>query len=256
MNTPSYGANPGRARARISAPHVSKPVSDGTNETFDRSKEEGADAHALVRNPVVDRVRLDTRGIVTGEESEFLAEGLGVYLRITRRDAGLSQDRLSGLCGLSVSRISKLERGLRRPSVPALKALARILAVPGEVEAMEQHLAGLAGESLRDGAERKKLLAENKNRRKALANLQRSTAAMRGSIRRQEAAGMVVSGTARRFAEQGEEMVRKLKDETSSAPKPASIPGFTPNRGRRRPEGLSSRATLKQLEEYLRGEGG
>ncbi|WP_459343327.1 helix-turn-helix domain-containing protein [Arthrobacter sp. MDT3-44] len=198
-----------------------------------------------------DRSEPDTRGIVAEDEALFLAEGFGAYLRALRKQNGLSQERASKLSGLSVSHISKLERGLRRPGVPAVKALARVLAPAGDGEGMEQRLAGLAGDSLRDGADRKKLQAENRNRREALADMEKHTAKIRRLIRQQEARGQVVSGTLRRMLEHGERMTAKLK--ATPEHKPETIPGFEPTRApvRRPARKFSGRPTLTNLAAFL-----
>lgn len=123
-----------------------------------------------------------------------------------------------------MSHISKLERGVRRPSVPAVKALARILAPDGDTGALEQRLAGLAGESLRHGADRKKLQAVNRSRREALRDMKANTAKMRRLIRGREASGQVISGTQRRILELGESLVEKLEAEPIR--RHATIKGF------------------------------
>lgn len=254
MTTHSHGTNGKRVRARVGAasdPNRSDRPDGTTTPAFDRSNGKRAGAHALVREPEVDRLRLDTRGIVPEGEARFLSEGFGGYVRTLRKEAGLSQDRASSLCGLSVSHISKLERGLRRPSVPAVKALARVLAPSGEVEALEQRLAGLAGGSLREGAERKKLQAENRSRRLALVDMEKHIPKIQGLIHRQEHAGIVVSGTLRNVGDLGQKMLDKLRADIANTKEPEGIKGFTPKILKPSLQPLPRGATQAQLRAWL-----
>jgi transcriptional regulator with XRE-family HTH domain len=59
------------------------------------------------------------------EETKF-----GANLRSARREAGLSQQRLSSACGLHRTEISLLERGAREPRLGTVVRLARALGVP------------------------------------------------------------------------------------------------------------------------------
>jgi transcriptional regulator with XRE-family HTH domain len=251
--THAYGTNPNRMRVRVGATthpngsdkpaanlrpvegenrgpaHVGAPSElNATDEAgiaqFDRSKGKPR-TRALVP---LDHPQPDTRGMVPEDEALFLAEGFGAYLKAMRKEVGLTQAQASKLCGLTVSTISKLERGNRRPGVPAVKALSRVLAPAGEVEAMEQRLAGLAGDSLREGADRKKLQTENRRRRQALADMEKNVAKARSLIRRQEANGQAVNATLRRFLEHGERLAEKLR--ATPEQKPETIPGFQPER--------------------------
>ncbi|HET9675684.1 MAG TPA: helix-turn-helix transcriptional regulator, partial [Gaiellaceae bacterium] len=61
-------------------------------------------------------------------ESEPLREPIGVRLRRLRLERGLSQRELASQ-GVSYAYISRIEAGTRRPSVKALRMLARKLGV-------------------------------------------------------------------------------------------------------------------------------
>src|SRR5438132_11688623 len=66
-----------------------------------------------------------------GVSSEDLTEPIGRRLRRLRLERGLSQRGLSGP-GVSYAYISRIEAGARRPSVKALRTLARKLGVTAE----------------------------------------------------------------------------------------------------------------------------
>src|SRR3954462_7387017 len=63
--------------------------------------------------------------------SQFEAETIGARLRRLRRERGLSQRDLSAP-GVSYAYISRIEAGARRPSVKAIRMLARKLQVSPE----------------------------------------------------------------------------------------------------------------------------
>lgn len=140
-----------------------------------------ADAHAHGANPSRAHTRVgprldgntDTRGLVDGAERERL-QPFGNEVRAMRKSAGLTQEQLGKLAGIGVTHISRLEHGRRRPSVDAIKALSRVLAPEGTTDAAEQHLARLAGDSLRTGAARRKRQRDNKHRRAALKEIERA----------------------------------------------------------------------------------
>lgn len=54
-------------------------------------------------------------------------------LRALRLAAGLTQRQLGQAVGRSGAEISEWERGRRRPRIPQIRALARVLGVPFEV---------------------------------------------------------------------------------------------------------------------------
>lgn len=153
---------------------------------------------AGTRRPVLNG-NTDTRGQVSPVEREHL-QAFGADLRATRKAAGLSQERLGKLAGIGTTHISRLEQGRRRPSVDAIKALARILAPAGTADAVEQRWGSLAGESLREGAARQKRRADNKNRKEAVADLTKSAAKIRRLIADKERSGQPVSDVLRRLA--------------------------------------------------------
>lgn len=55
---------------------------------------------------------------------------IGQILRNYREKQGLTQDVLSGLAGLDRTHYSKLERGLRSPTIDTLFKIAHALGVP------------------------------------------------------------------------------------------------------------------------------
>ena len=59
-------------------------------------------------------------------ESDIVARTLVSY----REKKGLTQDELSGLAGLDRTHYSKLERGLRSPTLDTLFKIAQALGVP------------------------------------------------------------------------------------------------------------------------------
>ncbi|MET1152810.1 helix-turn-helix domain-containing protein [Arthrobacter sp.] len=142
----------------------------------------------------------DTRGEVSPVEREHL-QAFGTDLRAMRKAAGLSQERLGKLAGIGTTHISRLEQGRRRPSVDAIKALARILAPVGTADAVEQRWGTLAGDSLREGAARKKRRVDNKHRKEAAAELTKAKAKMGRLIADKERRGRPVPDVLRRLAD-------------------------------------------------------
>lgn len=68
----------------------------------------------------------------------------GATLRELRQAAGLTQERLAGVAGLTTSFVNNLERGVKVPSLTSIVKLARALEVdPGAL------LVGFAGKSRR-----------------------------------------------------------------------------------------------------------
>lgn len=159
----------------------------------------GSPASAPVR-PRLDG-NTDTRGLVDDAEREHLAAGYGAVVRGLRKRAGLTQVQLGELAGIGVTHISRLEHGRRRPSVDATKALARVLSPEPDPTRLEQRLAELAGESLREGAARRKRRQENKHRREAVALMTKTTRKMRNHVADLERRGLPVSDSLRRFTE-------------------------------------------------------
>ena len=58
-----------------------------------------------------------------------LLDGIGPRVRSVRQDRGLTLDQIAGRTGLSVSTLSRLESGKRRPSLELLIPVARVLRV-------------------------------------------------------------------------------------------------------------------------------
>ena len=73
-------------------------------------------------------------------------EAFGDYLRTQRRLAKLTLRELSDLTNVSNPYLSQVERGLHRPSVQVLTAIARALDVSAET--LFSHAAGLSGEDV------------------------------------------------------------------------------------------------------------
>jgi transcriptional regulator with XRE-family HTH domain len=185
------GSDGGRARAHVGPtvdPNRSETVSHGVN---------GAPVSAPVR-PRLDG-NTDTRGLVSEEEREHL-QPFGAELRTMRKAAGLTQAQLGKLAGIGTTHISRLEHGRRRPSVDAIKALARILAPAGATDAAEQRLASLAGDSLREGTARRKRRIDNKHRREAAAEFTKAQTKMRRLIAQKERRGEPVPDILRSLA--------------------------------------------------------
>lgn len=187
-------------------------------------------------------------GSVPEEERERLAAGFGAELYRLREATGFSQARTGDLAGLRGDHVGRLERGQRRPSVAAILALCRVLVPREDREAAQERLAALAGESLREGAARKKQAKDNKHRRKALAIAQRTAAKMRQNIREKEARGEIVAGDYRSLVEKLEAEVKRLK--ADQRPEPATIKGHAPYMSR--PAGRSKAAILAWAESRMR----
>lgn len=58
------------------------------------------------------------------------AEQIGAVITRLRREKGLSQEVLSGLAGLDRTHYSKIERGLRSPTIDSLFKIAHALDIP------------------------------------------------------------------------------------------------------------------------------
>lgn len=71
------------------------------------------------------------------------AETVGKVIRRFRKAKGLSQEVLSGLAGLDRTHYSKIERGLRSPTIDTLFRIAQALDVPPYklVQALEDEIA-------------------------------------------------------------------------------------------------------------------
>ena len=72
------------------------------------------------------------------------AELVGNVITGMRKSKGMSQEVLSGLAGLDRTHYSKIERGLRSPTIDTLFKIAHALDMPPHevVEAIERALAG------------------------------------------------------------------------------------------------------------------
>lgn len=213
------GSDGGRARAHV-GPSPDSNGSETVSHGLTGHVGNPAGAHV---GPVLDG-NTDTRGLVDDVEREHLAAGYGAVVRGLRKGAGLSQVQLGQLAGIGVTHISRLEQGRRRPSVDATKAIARILSPVPDPTRLEQRLAELAGESLREGAARRKRRQENKHRREAVAVIAKSTRRMRNHMADLERRGLPVPDSVRRMAEAN--TVERLKGR-GLGDEPG-IEGFTP----------------------------
>jgi transcriptional regulator with XRE-family HTH domain len=192
-------------------------------------------------------------GSVPDDERDFLMAGFGAELIRLRKAAALSQARLGDLAGLRGDHVGRLERGRRRPTVAAIRALCRILAPGTEREATESRLAVLAGDSLREGAERRKQARDNRHRRAALSAALKAQRTMTSVIRAQESRGEIVAGNLRKMAESLGETLARLRAE--SVPE-TGIKGVEGRDARpRRPDRPRSRS-MKDLEAWLDSHGG
>lgn len=68
---------------------------------------------------------------------------IGAVLQEFRTAKGMSQELLSGLAGLDRTHYSKIERGLRSPTIDTLFKIAHALDVPPHemIAALERHIA-------------------------------------------------------------------------------------------------------------------
>lgn len=188
-------------------------------------------------------------GSVPDSERERLATGFGAELYRLRQVTGFSQAVVGDLAGLRGDHVGRLERGQRRPSVAAILALCRVLVPKEEREAARERLAALAGESLREGAARKKQANDNKHRRKSVAIAQRTAGKMRKTIREKEARGELVAGDFRRLVEKLEAEVARLR--ADQRPDGATITGRAPSVGRSRRQDRPRSRSMKDIEAWL-----
>lgn len=149
--------------------------------------------------PILDG-RTDTRGLVKGDERERLAAGFGMELQRTREASGLTIPRTADLAGVGDRHLRYLEAGERRPSVDAIKALARVLAPASRRDWLEKRLAAAAGDSIREGNQRKKRREENSQRREAVQDLSKHHRKVTRMIAEAERAGRPVPEALRRLA--------------------------------------------------------
>ncbi len=75
------------------------------------------------RKTAADKCRV-RRGEIT------LKQQVGLRIRNLRKTAGLTQDQLAGLIGMSVQMIQQVERGVTAPSFYTLEALSDALKAP------------------------------------------------------------------------------------------------------------------------------
>lgn len=69
-------------------------------------------------------------------------KAVGALLRELRRKKGMSQELLSGLAGLDRTHYSKIERGLRSPTIGTLFKIAAALEIPPHqiIFQLEEHI--------------------------------------------------------------------------------------------------------------------
>jgi len=58
-------------------------------------------------------------------------EAVGLSIRTTRKVRGVSMPELAGALGVTVSALSRIERGVTRTTIVHLRRVARKLSVPG-----------------------------------------------------------------------------------------------------------------------------
>jgi transcriptional regulator with XRE-family HTH domain len=191
---------------------------------------------------------LEHRGSVPAAERERLAGSFGAELIRLRKESAVSQVRLGELAGRRGDHIGRLERGQRRPTVAAILAVSRILVATGEREVVQQRLAALAGESIREGTAPKKQAREHRDRPKSLAAAGNTARNMRSIIRAKEMRGELVAGNLRSMAEKSERMVTRLREETRTAPE--QIEDHRPHTAR--PASRRKEDILAWAESYVR----
>lgn len=203
--------------------------------------------------PVILTGSTDTRGHVTGAEHEHLAKGFGYALRFMREESGMTLQQVGELAGVGCPHLSRLERGERRPSVDLIKAVARVFAPEGPLrDALESRLAGLAGDSLREGAQRKKRRENAKARRQGRALFLQQVRKTRKHIAQLEAAGRPVPEVLRKLAD-SEVVDRIAGPEPKPEPGIPNAPGFKTPQERLADAKQMQRKSLTELAKLLRG---
>ena len=83
--------------------------------------------------------------MITGKEDEVMVSAalVGQVIQSYRLRKGMSQEVLSGLAGLDRTHYSKIERGLRSPTLDTLFKIAQALDIPPSdiVRQIEQQIA-------------------------------------------------------------------------------------------------------------------
>lgn len=76
-------------------------------------------------------------------KSNLVAKAFGEVLRRSRREKGLSQEKLAEICGLDRSYVSLLERGVYQPTLTVFIKIAHALSVSAAdmLEAVEKKCA-------------------------------------------------------------------------------------------------------------------
>ncbi|MCA4132945.1 helix-turn-helix transcriptional regulator [Arthrobacter sp. M4] len=257
----SYGTNPPHVYAHV-GPDVHSNRSDAGNG-FDAARVPAHVGPSPDRNEVTGQKpksahthvgpelngNTDTRGLVPAEERERLRP-FGDEVRAMRKALSLSQEQLGKLAGIGTTHISRLEQARRRPSVDAIKALARILSPASETDAVERRLAALAGDSLRTGAARRKRQTDNKHRVAALREIERTNRKLK-TLRASRSGGRDLSG----LVQAEEAIAARLRAEiVAEAP---GIRGVVPAdeqaRSNRFVFGRPRSRSLKDLEAWLDG---
>lgn len=64
---------------------------------------------------------------VIGIRNEKLLKDFGERLRNVRNDKGISQEKLANLCGITISQVSRIERGQVNTTISTLDILAKAL---------------------------------------------------------------------------------------------------------------------------------
>jgi len=64
---------------------------------------------------------------VIGIRNEKLLKDFGERLRSVRNEKGISQEKLANLCGITISQVSRIERGQVNTTISTLDTLAKSL---------------------------------------------------------------------------------------------------------------------------------
>lgn len=125
---------------------------------------------------------VDTRGVVGPVERDHLRAGVGERLAWLRRRARMTQDQAGVLAGISPGAVSKLERGVHRPTKDSLRDLAAVYA-PDHPRIEFWNLCKLAGESLRATHRRQSPVRKPLSLSKAESYVQDAKRALRAAER-------------------------------------------------------------------------
>lgn len=141
-------------------------------------------------NPNGPTPAVDTRGVVPDTEQEHLKAGVGERLAWLRRRAQLTQEQAGTLAGITSGALSKLERGVHRPTKDSLRDLASVYA-PDHPRIEYWGLCKLAGESLRSSHRRLSPIRKPLTVTKAQSYVEDARRALRAAQRATDGRGRV-----------------------------------------------------------------